>query len=46
MSDTTKMKISNMEVAGKNGDVKLALSGDISEEEIKEALGKSKVIDN
>jgi arsenate reductase len=44
MSDETKMKISNMEVSGKDGDIKLALSGDISEEEIKEALGKSKVI--
>jgi len=44
MSSETKMKISNMEVSGEDGDIKLALSGDISEEEIKEALGKSKVI--
>lgn len=44
MSDETKMKISNMEVSGADGEVKLALSGDISEDEIKEALSKSKVM--
>jgi arsenate reductase len=44
MNDETKKKISSMEVSGKDGDVKLTLKGDISEEEIKEALGKSKVV--
>jgi len=44
MSDETKKKISNMEVSGKDGDVQLALSGDISKEEIEAALEKSKVI--
>lgn len=44
MSDETKAKISNMEVSGKDGDVKLDLSGDISKEEIETALARSKVI--
>jgi arsenate reductase len=44
MSDTTKAKISNMLITGKDGEVKLELSGDISADEIKEALSKSKVI--
>jgi hypothetical protein len=44
MSDETKKKISNMQVSGKDGDVKLDLSGDISTKEIEEALAKSKVI--
>ncbi len=44
MSDTTKAKISDMQVSGEDGDVKLALSGDVNEDEIKEALSKSKVI--
>jgi hypothetical protein len=44
MSDTTKAKITDMHVSGENGNVKLALSGDISEDDIKEALYKSKVI--
>jgi hypothetical protein len=46
MSDTTKAKISNMLITGKDGEVKLELSGDISADEIKEALSKSKVIDS
>jgi len=44
MSDTTKAKISNMLITGKDGEVKLELSGDISADEIKEALKKSKVV--
>ena len=44
MSDETKVKITNMEVSGKDGDVKLDLSGDISKEEIEAALARSKVI--
>ena len=44
MSDETKAKITNMEVTGKDGEVNLDLSGDISQEEIEAALAKSKVI--
>jgi len=46
MSDTTKKKISHMQVAGKDGDVELELSGDISKEEIQQALEKSKVLNS
>ena len=44
MSDDTKAKIKDMKVDGKDGDVKLSLEGDVSVDEIKEALSKSKVI--
>ena len=44
MSDETKKKIEGMEVSGKDGEVSLALSGDISTEEIELALSKSKVL--
>ena len=44
MSEKTKNKIKQMEVKGVDGDVSLLLSGDISKEEIQEALSKSKVI--
>jgi len=44
MSDETKKKIQNMQVNGKDGDVSLDLTGDISKEEIETALAKSKVI--
>ena len=44
MSDETKQKITDMQVSGNDGDVKLTLSGDINEDEIKKALDKSKVI--
>ena len=44
MSDDTKKKINNMEVSGKDGNVALDLSGDISKEEIEAALAKSKVL--
>lgn len=46
MGDSTKKKISNMEVAGEDGDVELQLSGEISKEEIEKALAKSKVLNN
>ncbi len=46
MSDETKKKIEGMEVTGKDGEVSLALSGDISKEEIEAALAKSKVINS
>jgi hypothetical protein len=35
-----------MTISGEDGDVKLALSGDISADEIQEALSRSKVINN
>jgi len=44
MSDETKKKISNMKVSGDDGKVELELSGDVSTQEIEEALAKSKVI--
>jgi len=44
MSDETKAKVTNMKVSGKDGDVALELSGDVSKEEIEAALAKSKVI--
>jgi len=44
MSDETKKKIEGMEVTGKDGEVSLALSGDISTEEIETALANSKVL--
>ena len=44
MSDETKKKIQNMEVSGNDGDVSLALTGDVSKEEIEAALAKSKVL--
>jgi len=44
MSDETKAKIQNMEVSGKDGDVALELSGDVSKEEIEAALAKSKLL--
>jgi len=44
MSDETKAKINNMEVSGKDGDVALELSGNVSKEEIEAALAKSKVL--
>ena len=46
MSDETKAKITNMEVTGKDGEVNLNLSGNVSKEEIEAALAKSKVINN
>jgi len=46
MSDETKAKIENMQVSGKDGDVALDLTGDISKEEIEAALAKSKVLNS
>jgi hypothetical protein len=42
MSDETKNKINKMEVSGKDGDVTIDLSGDVSKEEIEAALARSK----
>lgn len=44
MSDETKKKIEAMEVKGIDGDVSLSLSGNITKEEIEEAMSKSKVL--
>lgn len=44
MSDETKKKITDMKVAGKDGDVQLELSGDLKKEEIEAALKKSQVL--
>jgi len=44
MSDETKKKITNMQVEGKDGNIELKLSGDMSKEEIEKALAKSKVL--
>jgi len=46
MSDETKEKITNMQVSGKDGDVALDLSGDVSKEEIEAALARSKVLND
>jgi len=46
MSDETKKKIMNMEVSGKDGNVALDLSGDVSKEEIEAALARSKVVND
>ena len=44
MSDETKKKITQMKVSGADGDVKLDLSGEVSKDEIEQALKKSKII--
>ncbi len=44
MSDDTKAKIKDMRVDGSDGNVELSLEGEISVEEIQEALQNSKVI--
>jgi nicotinate-nucleotide pyrophosphorylase len=44
MSDETKSKINEMKVSGKDGDVSLELSGNISQEEIEASLLRSKVL--
>lgn len=46
MSDDTKKKISNMQVDGEDGNVSLELTGDISKEEIEQALANSKVLNS
>ena len=45
MSDATKAKIESMEVLGEDGEVSIKLSGEITTQEIKEAVARSKVID-
>jgi len=44
ISDETKKKMTNMEVEGKDGNIELKLTGEISKEEIEEALSRSKVL--
>jgi hypothetical protein len=44
MTDKTKEKITNMQVSGKDGEVNLELTGDVSKEEIEAALARSKII--
>ena len=44
MSDDTKAKIKDMKVDGIDGDVELNLEGDLTVQEIQDALAKSKVI--
>jgi len=44
MSDKTKAKIKDMKVDGVDGDVELALEGDVSVDEIQAALAKSTVL--
>ncbi len=46
MTDETKEKITSMEVSGKDGEVNLNLTGDVSKEEIEAALARSKVIND
>ena len=46
MSDETKKKISNIQVAGTDGEVELHLEGAVSKEEIEAALERSKVLNN
>lgn len=45
MNDETKAKIHDMKVDGSDGDVQLDLEGNVSVSEIREALSRSKVID-
>jgi len=44
MNDNTKKKIENIKVSGVDGDVKLDLTGNITEAEIQDAISKSKVL--
>ncbi|NPA66511.1 MAG: hypothetical protein GXO11_06480 [Epsilonproteobacteria bacterium] len=44
MSDETKQKVTDMVVSGEDGSVNLELKGEITQEEIEEALKRSKVI--
>ena len=46
MSDETKSKVKDMQVSGKDGDIRLDLKGNISVKEIEEALLRSKVINS
>ncbi len=44
MSDETKKRIEAMDVRGEDGSVELELTGEVAEEEIEEALKRSKVL--
>jgi len=44
MSDETKAKVKEMKVEGNDGNVELNLEGEVSVEEIQEALSRSKVL--
>lgn len=44
MSDSTKEKIKNISVQGEDGNVSLDLAGEVTKQEIEDALAKSKVI--
>jgi len=44
MSDETKAKVKDMKVEGSDGNVELNLEGEVSIEEIEEALSRSKVL--
>jgi uncharacterized membrane-anchored protein len=46
MSDTQKAKIKDMQVSGEDGNVELKIDGDISTEDIKAAMAKSKVLNS
>lgn len=46
MSDTTKAKITNMQISGEDGNVELQIEGDISKEDIEAAMQKSKVLNS
>ncbi len=46
MNDETKEKINDMQVSGKDGEVHLDLSGEVTKEEIEAALERSKVINS
>ena len=46
MSDTQKSKVKNMQVSGIDGNVELKIDGDISADEIKAAMAKSKVLNS
>jgi len=44
MSDETKAKVKDMKVEGSDGNVELKLEGEVSVDEIQEALSRSKVL--
>jgi uncharacterized membrane-anchored protein len=46
MSDAQKEKIKGMEVSGEDGNVELTIEGDISTDDIKTAMAKSKVLNS
>jgi len=44
MNEATKAKITNMQLSGEDGNIRLEISGDIQVKEIQSALEKSTVI--